>query len=951
MRYHLHESGGPRRGNPDIDTEKAEMGKKFTFDGTWTWSPIVPETVEACVHSLIKRIAWDKPAAPAICSWDGNLTYLQLDQLSSRLAYQLVDAGVVPGSRVILCFEKTCLAPVSMLAVMKAGGVSIALDMRQSQQYLSAITAHISTSILLSSPANEELARKLGEGKAIVVGHEFLSSMRSAFMPRYELPAVSPSDTVCEIYDVNENPGEPKPDKGVAVTHRNLSTAATYQQTTPGFTGSSRICDIDSYASHAAWYNFLVLTYGGCLCIPPTLEHQNNRHDLISALQSEYAVLSSNSVALLDNSELFRLVQLKYIAASVTPLGLGALCKNATTSGAPCSSEDGLVASIDPCPIPGQGTERVKTGRPRRDAANEYGVIHELPIIEKDRQISGDDDLINNPVEHEQNETFVFNLHKKEPTVHCEMVRSSDSSNGSPISSNGSAITHEEVMSPIEHEPSPHAIRPLSLLHSSVNREKIHAYAARLCHVKESQVLDIMPCTPLQEGLLALTARRPGDYVAKNVFEVANGIDLKRLRRAWDHVISMNPILRTRIVSLPHHGIMQVVLDEGGQWALGATLNDRQDADIGNGNDSMGIGKPLTRFAIFEGSTGAPCHFVWEIHHALYDGWSIPLLLSQAEQAYFNESCPSLEPMTAFIKYIIDRDVVAEKAFWHGQFANAKGSHFPSDKPGYHPKPESQIVKTVSGLNWGRGDFTPATVIRAAWSIAAANGAGSHEALFGVVVTGRQAPVPNIELIAGPTIATMPIRVDIDWDGSFKQLLDTVQRQSVEMIPFEQTGLQQISQISEQTAIGCRFQTLLVVQPGSEGSEAQCRPFLTESVNSQAGGQWQDFSTYPIVVECQLESDGVHIRIGFDSSLIGQQKMERIIHDFETSIKQLSSSDLDQEKLVVLARDYSGLEDIWVWNETAPPGDGDVRTRLDHPASPGNTAGPSHLLVGRRYVL
>ncbi|KAM5449084.1 NRPS cluster protein [Microsporum canis] len=916
MRYQLHQGGGSRGGNAAINTHDAEWVKKLAFDSTWTWSPVVPEPVEACIHSLVKRVACEKPDAPAICSWDGDLTYLQLDQLSSRLAYQLVDAGVTPGSKVLLCFEKTCLAPVSMLAMMKAGGVSIALDIEQDHQHLRAIADQISAPIIISSSENERLARKLGKSKVIIVDHELLSSLRNASKPSHDLPAVSPSDTLCEVYGVDSTIG--LPEQGIKFTHRSLSSAATYQQAALGITPSSRICDLESYSSNAAWHNLLVLTCGGSLCIPPTPGYQGNRSDLISALQSNNALLSHRSAAVLDNSELFRLVQLKYMAASVDPLGFKPLGHYITTSNEPRILEDTSPASDDSCVMPMSETEKNGTGSLVGKLDTGETVIGELQIIDEGWQVSSRD-LIDDHTMNARDGPFVLDLNKQ-PTVRCEEIGLSDSST-SPVSSNGSVATYEDVMSrtePTDHEPSGHTILPFSLLDSSISKGEIRAYAARLCSVKESQVLDIMPCTPLQEGLLALTTKRSGDYVAKNIFEIANGIDTERLRRAWDQVVSMNSILRTRIASFPHHGIMQVVLDDGVPWAFGAALEDSEHIGSSNENNEMGLGTPLVKFAIFETGAGNPRYFRWEIHHALYDGWTIPLLLSQAEQAYFNELCQPLQPMTAFIKYILDRDIGAEKSFWQDQFANIKGSHFPLTKAGYHPKPDSQFVQTVSGLNWGQGDFTPATVIRAAWSVTAANGAGSNESLFGVVVTGRQAPVPNIELMAGPTIATLPIRVNVDWDEKCRKLLDTIQRQSVEMIPFEQTGLQRISRISEQTAAGCQFQTLLVIQPSSEGEQTPSKPFLTESVSSQAGNEWQDFNTYPVVVECQLEPDGVQLRVGFDSTLIRKQKMERVIDGFIFAVKELSNSSLQQERLAILAQDYSGLEDIWAWNERVP---------------------------------
>ncbi|EGE02744.1 nonribosomal peptide synthase pes1 [Trichophyton equinum CBS 127.97] len=899
MRYQIHEGSGFR--GMDGNTNNQYWGVKYGFDSTRSLDRAVPEPVEACIHSLIKRVAWEKPGAPAICSWDGDLTYLQLDQLSIRLACQLVNSGLTPGSRVILCFDETCLAPLSMLAVMKAGGISITHDTRQSRDHLQVIADQISPHTILSSSENEQLARSLPKGNVIIVDHNLLSSINDLLEPSGKLPVVSPSEAVGESYSVDSVTGIVNRDN--IITHRDLSNAATYQHGALGLTSDTTICNPGRSFSDSAWSKLLILTGGGSLCIAPTAELLGNRHGLISALQSGIAVLNPESLSTLDNSELLQLVKLKYIAVSAAPQGLKNLGAYMTRNNESIISASQRRSGD----MPASDVETNEIGKLAGKSNNQEVTIPEPRISSQDWQMSSTVNIHDLAGNHPE-KMFAIDMYQKESPVQSRELWSSDSSNASPIASEGSFSSYEDAIRPVKatgNEPRIPDVLPFSLLSSSINKDEARAYASRLCNVKESQVIDIYPCTSLQEGLLALTAKREGSYVARNVFQIGDGINVNKLRHAWEQVVSMNPILRTRIVSLPHHGIMQVVLDEGAIWTSRGTHDDMVKFNPDNSQS-------------FEGTADNPGHLIWEIHHALYDGWSIPLLLSQVENAYFNEFCQPLEPMAPFIKYIQDRDIGAAKAFWNDQFANIKGSHFPPVKPGYVPKQDCQIVRTISELPWGRSDFTPGTIVRAAWSIVAANGADSSEALFGVVVTGRQAPLPNIEFVAGPTIATLPIRVNVNWNENHKKFLDAVQRQSIEMIPFEQTGLQHISKVSQGTATACQFQTLLVVQPSSETTETTDRTFLSEVVDSQGGSQWQDVSIYPLVIECQLESESLKVSASFDSSVIGRQKMELVLSGFEFSIRQLSSGSTEQELLSSLVHDYSGLNDIWRWNREVP---------------------------------
>ena len=1166
MRYQ-HPQASNGTWNVTHEAKKTEKASNYTLDSIWAVNSTVPEPVEACVHSLIKRSVWQHPSATAICSWDGDLTYKQLDQLSSRLAYELVDLGVKPGTTAVLCFEKSLMAPVAILGVMKAGGTSLVLDVTQPYDQLLLITSQVSAPIFLSSSPNEGLARQLGAGETFIVKYELLSSSTTSSTLYRELPVVTPDDALCVSFTSGTSTGGHVP-KGAVISHRNFSSAITYQQKALGFTSNSRVFDFASYSSHISWHNLVhTLTCGGCLCIPSEADRRDNIEGSITELRANYALLTPTIAQTLDYSKFPGFAQLNYVgepttlhlltvdglrrdtailhaygsseSASLAPLSsLAALeaindrnghgdngnrrigygvhghidigestngCKTQDTDLEPglgicawvvdidrpdCLAPFGAVGELclegpligpgyledsataasflqDPAwLVRGSSTLPGRRGRVYRTGdLVRYSQDAKLVFVGRDEQAKIDGQYVElNEVEHHLRQAVVVaedgieslqliadiihpqgekgaalvsfvslkstiglteeeycnatqkisaglaeRLSKVLPTHmlptayipvrevpvtttgkidrHClrsmgslftiqelteltGRIRRSPKSDierlmqtlwaqvlhlslesiavdddffklggDVPASLRLSRVAHEKgvffsagdvfrhpvlldlsVFASLNLTPTPTAVTPFSLLNAGFDEGEVRTHASRLCHVKESQVVDVLPCTPLQEGLLALTARRPGDYVARNVFEIGEGIDTQKLRRAWDQVVAMNPILRTRIVSLPQHGIVQVVLEEGVQWTT-SFEPDHFDQEQTSSGQLMSLGMPLTRFALLAGGAGKNCRLIWEIHHALYDGWSLPLLLKEAEHAYYNESSQPLHSMASFVKYIQEQDEAATRAFWQAQFANTKGSHFPPTKAAYHPRPDKQMTLTVSDLSWGHGDFTAATIIRAALAVVVAHSASAKEALFGATVTGRQAPVEGIEHVVGPAIATVPVRVNVEWDASVKTLLDAVQRQASDMISFEQTGLQRIRRVSEEAALGCNFQTLLVIQPADQDGELLGRPFLSEANDDHSASQWQDFSTYAIVVEGHLQSNGIDLRISFDSATIGQDHMEQMSLKLENVLRKLSDAKRRKEKLEAvtgLSQHHFGIEDIWTWNAVVP---------------------------------
>ena len=82
------------------------------------------------LHDLVGQGFLHKPDAIAILSWDGQMSYSELDKRSSALAAYLMDMyDLKPGKKVALCFEKCTWAIVSMLAILKAGAAYCCLDL------------------------------------------------------------------------------------------------------------------------------------------------------------------------------------------------------------------------------------------------------------------------------------------------------------------------------------------------------------------------------------------------------------------------------------------------------------------------------------------------------------------------------------------------------------------------------------------------------------------------------------------------------------------------------------------------------------------------------------------------------------------------------------------------------------------------------------------------------
>ena len=175
--------------------EPQEPLPQHDLDQIWKWNASIPTQVQGCVHDLIHDIAEKQPEAPAVCAWDGNLIYSELDRMADALAHRLIAAGVTPKSNVPLLFSKSKLTPVAMLGVIKAGCAAIALDATQPDARLRAIVEQAMPAILVCSPTHNDRSKRLTDAPILELkGDETLPSQSTA--TQSPLHIVSPSDNV-----------------------------------------------------------------------------------------------------------------------------------------------------------------------------------------------------------------------------------------------------------------------------------------------------------------------------------------------------------------------------------------------------------------------------------------------------------------------------------------------------------------------------------------------------------------------------------------------------------------------------------------------------------------------------------------------------------------------------------------------------------------------------------
>ena len=161
---------------------------------------------------------------------------------------------------------------------------------------------------------------------------------------------------------------------------------------------------------------------------------------------------------------------------------------------------------------------------------------------------------------------------------------------------------------------------------------------------------------------MALAVKQPGSYIAKYVYRLPERIETDKFKEAWNATVQKCGNLRTRIVVQEHASYQAIVKEEQPNWE--ATENDDLRSFMDKAKSmEMAYGSRLSRYALVtEPSTGER-HFVLIIHHAVFDGWSLNVVLGTLHGAYHGtpETQMALRPYSNFINYTtqIDQEAAA----------------------------------------------------------------------------------------------------------------------------------------------------------------------------------------------------------------------------------------------------------------------------------------------------
>ncbi|MCW8101039.1 amino acid adenylation domain-containing protein [Streptomyces tauricus] len=351
--------------------------------------------------------------------------------------------------------------------------------------------------------------------------------------------------------------------------------------------------------------------------------------------------------------------------------------------------------------------------------------------------------------------------------------------------------------------------------------------------MKRSALEDILPLSPLQEGLLfhnVFDEKALDIYTVQMVLDLEGALDAKALRTAAGALLARHANLRTAV---RHEGLsrpVQIVLkDVPLAWHevdLSALPRDEREREARRVLDADRARRfdlaepPLVRFTLLR--YGPDRHrFVLTNHHVLWDGWSRPVLLRELLALYLNggdvSQLPRVRPYRDYLGWLAGRDRAEGERAWQEALAGLEAPfRVASAASGRVPVVPRQVEMSLTPSETARLTerarelgVTLNTVAQAAWAIVLSRLVGRTDVVFGVTVSGRPPELDGVENMVGLFINTLPLRLRLHPAEPLADLLGRLQTEQTRLLDHQYLGL---TRIQELAGVGELFDSALVFE-------------------------------------------------------------------------------------------------------------------------------------------
>ncbi|MFF2397096.1 amino acid adenylation domain-containing protein [Nocardia sp. NPDC058114] len=410
-------------------------------------------------------------------------------------------------------------------------------------------------------------------------------------------------------------------------------------------------------------------------------------------------------------------------------------------------------------------------------------------------------------------------------------------------------------------------------------------------------VADVLPLSPLQEGLLFHALRDGADdvYTMTARFTLDGIVDPERMGAAFASMLRRHPNLGAAFSYEQFDQPVQIVprapgvswqvedLRESPDPAAQARLSVRRV-----GAAPFDIDRPPLIRGLLIRLTDTSHWLVLIAHHLLADGWSVPTMVRETLALYTGETLSAPAYFGDYLTWLTTRDTTATLHWWTenltglraptllaatptsatdpaafapggaGAPAPAVSTPEPTTNGGGAPRPADSAtaqrqrpvglrvplaadVATALAENARRHGLTVNTVLQGAWAMVLADHFGRTDVVFGTVVSGRPADLDGVGGMVGLFSNTVPVRVSLGAGRPVTEQFGELQQTSFDG---QARGYLGLATIERALGFGRLFDSLVVFQNFPKAGLLQPDPGGVQVVDVDVDG----LTDFPVTV-------------------------------------------------------------------------------------------------------
>lgn len=414
-------------------------------------------------------------------------------------------------------------------------------------------------------------------------------------------------------------------------------------------------------------------------------------------------------------------------------------------------------------------------------------------------------------------------------------------------------------------------------------------------------VVDMFSTHPTQDEYFEASRRYPGSYMTRQLWRLGAHVDVARFRTTWEHVVARYDNLRARIYrhgdAEDDDGLVQVILDEQVCWEPTDNVTLREYVQAQQ-LIKVDYGAPLARYAIIRNDEVN--YFAWTHHHVQLDGWTCGMILSSLRRAYTSGDSPApVLSFSGFVQYARSVDRTATEQFWKRHMAGAKRCQWPTNNRDPETIGTGDAGRLGARLTVPRlehGEFTLATVVSAAWTLALAVLGESDNITYTQTVSDRQAPIRNVDKVAGLCTSTIPVHIAIDRSDTVADLLAQIQAQSVESISHQHLGIHRIAKMlpTEEAVAMSKAAPALVIQPSIAGLDEHDDVLLRSAQDTLSTSELiHGYYVHPMIVHVALDTlrGRIDLHVTWNLDVVHQEQARDLLQRFEQMLTAVGTGE------------------------------------------------------------